>query len=306
MREIKFMEEGINIYFGILPLAVPLMCRLELLGQGFHTEIAGLPVKVGLPEPPEAGQDRLKAPQIVSRYDVSTSWGETAGDSAMIRTLFFGFQATEEEAERIWKEAGHWSAKLQNLCLLRYALPEDPEAEPGSGDELQIYRMCMDGSILLEHHRPEHILPKLPPQGAPCSGEELEELLEQVRSEEVIEQSYSVLLGACRAYLDGDDYTAGVLGGTAVEMASAKYITTHEKEAREQAYGVILEDEKAAQFEMLARLGLEIPGSVEDRIISVYGDMKYGRITPDHPTIRRFLEDCRQVMSICFPEYLIP
>ena len=297
------MDEGRNVYFGILPLAVPLLCHPDLLGEGFHTDIGGIPVKLGLPEGSDG--EMLKAPQIVSRYDVSTQWGKMDGGNAIVQTLFFGFQGSEEEAETIWQEAGHWSAKLQNLCLLSYALPEDPEQMDGTGEELQIYRMCLDGSVCLEHHRAEHTLPRLHPEGAPYSRETMEALLHRVSSGQVIEQSYAVLLGAFRAWLDGDDFTAGELGGAALEMASAKYITAHADQAGGPIADIILEEEKSIQFEMLARLGLEIPGDWEDRIIGVYGDMKYGRLTPSHETTREFLGNCRKVMGLCIPEYLI-
>ena len=297
------MDEGRNVYFGILPLAVPVLCHPDLLGEGFHTDINGIPVKLGLPESGDGG--KLKAPQIVSRYEVAGRWGKMDSDNAVVQTLFFAFQGTEEDAEKIWQEAGHWGAKLQNLCMLSYALPEDPDRTEGTGEEMQIYRMCLDGSVCLEHRRAEHTLPRLCPGGAPYTRETLADLLRQVSSEQVIEQSYAVLLGACRAWLDGDDYTAGALGGTALEMASAKFIAGHAETAEENAFGVVLEEEKSAQFEMLARLGLMIPGDREDRIISVYTDMKYGRRTPDHDTARRFLEDCRRVMALCVPESLI-
>ena len=66
----------------------------------------------------------------------------------------------------------------------------------------------------------------------------------------------------------------------------------------------MLGDAREEQFEHLAQLGLIIPGDLEDRIIGVYTDMRYGKLTPDAETLRQFLLDCGTVIRLCIPEHM--
>jgi hypothetical protein len=121
----------------------------------------------------------------------------------------------------------------------------------------------------------------------------------------VIRQPYTVFLNACRALLHGDCYSAGVLGGTAAELAGGEYIAAHSEEISPHVQELMLGNAREEQFEQLAQMGLIIPGDWENRIIGVYTDMRYGRITPDTETLRQFLLDCGRVIQLCIPEYLV-
>ena len=103
------------------------------------------------------------------------------------------------------------------------------------------------------------------------------------------------------AELFGEDF---LLGGTAAELAGAEFIAVHSEKMSPHVQAMMLGDAREEQFEHLAQLGLIIPGDLEDRIIGVYTDMRYGKLTPDAETLRQFLLDCGTVIRLCIPEHM--
>ena len=58
-----------QVILGTITLNIPIRCPLDVLGEGFHTEIGEIAVKLGLPEQQE-GSELLEAPAIASRYGI--------------------------------------------------------------------------------------------------------------------------------------------------------------------------------------------------------------------------------------------
>lgn len=169
-----------------------------------------------------------------------------------------------------------------------------------------MFRMEEDGTLTPLHRDREETGPEQSISGIPLDRDQLEKLLEEAASAEVIRQPYTVFLSACRALIRGDCYSAGVLGGTAAELAGGEYIAVHSETVSPHVQELMLGNAREEQFEQLAQLGLIIPDDSENRIIGVYTDMRYGRLTPDRKTLERFLLDCGTVLQLCIPDYLVP
>lgn len=167
-----------------------------------------------------------------------------------------------------------------------------------------MYHMAPNGSLTLLHEDVGDIEPIMKAPGLLLDREKLQRLLDTTASNAVIRQPYTVFLNACRALLRGDYYSAGVLGGTAAELAGAEFIAVHSEKMSPHVQAMMLGDAREEQFEHLAQLGLIIPGDLEDRIIGVYTDMRYGKLTPDAETLRQFLLDCGTVIRLCIPEHM--
>ena len=86
-----------QVILGTITLNIPIRCPLDVLGEGFHTEIGEIAVKLGIPEQQE-GSELLEAPAIASRYGIGADWGKVEDGTACVRSLFYGGQASAEEA----------------------------------------------------------------------------------------------------------------------------------------------------------------------------------------------------------------
>jgi hemolysin activation/secretion protein len=62
-----------QVILGTITLNIPIRCPLDLLGEGFHTEIGEIKVKLGLPEQFEDSES-LQAPAIASRYGIQADF----------------------------------------------------------------------------------------------------------------------------------------------------------------------------------------------------------------------------------------
>lgn len=295
------MDKDKYLFFGTIPLAATFSCRKEVLGEGFHTEIAGVAIKIGMPEAPVNEDSGLEPPRIWRGYGDHIRWGSVSDGIAYVHTLFFGFHGTAEDSERIRKEIINWSTRLQNLYMIRSFPVEAVSFEERSEREVQVYQMNPDGSAALQYHVPERSLREFLPEAKPYGKNEIQNLIEDAGTERNIPQCYAVLLSACHAWLNGDDYTAVISASTALELAAEQHIAQHEEEAEKYRYGIVLGEGRDAHPEMLARLGVKIPEDCENRIISICSSLKYGHAVPTHEAIRTLLEDCRSVMELCVP-----
>ena len=294
-----------QVILGTITLNIPIRCPLDVLGEGFHTEIGEIKVKLGLPEQFEDSES-LQAPAIASRYGIQADWGRIENGVAYVRSMFYGCQTTEDEAEQLHRSSTNWIRKLENLNLLMTAITEPIHVNSENRVVRKtMYRMSQDGSLTVLYDDVRDMEETMEAPGILLDREKLQSLLDAAASPEVIRQPYTVFLNACRALVYGDCYSAGVLGGTAAELAGGEYIAAHSEEISPHVQELMLGNAREEQFEQLAQMGLIIPGDWENRIIGVYTDMRYGRITPDTETLRQFLLDCGRVIQLCIPEYLV-
>ena len=294
-----------QVILGTITLNIPIRCPLDLLGEGFHTEIGEIKVKLGLPEQFE-DLESLQAPAIASRYGIQADWGRIENGVAHVRSMFYGCQTTEDEAEQFHRSSTNWIRKLENLNLLMTAITEPIHVNSENRVVRKtMYRMSQDGSLTVLYDDVRDMEETMEAPGILLDREKLQSLLDAAASPEVIRQPYTVFLNACRALVYGDCYSAGVLGGTAAELAGGEYIAAHSEEMSPHVQELMLGNAREEQFEQLAQMGLIIPGDWENRIIGVYTDMRYGRTTPDTETLRQFLLDCGRVIHLCIPEYLV-
>ena len=294
-----------QVILGTITLNIPIRCPLDVLGEGFHTEIGEIKVKLGLPEQFEDSESLL-APAIASRYGIQADWGRIENGVAHVRSMFYGCQTTEGEAEQLHRSSTNWIRKLENLNLLMTAITEPIHVNSENRVVRKtMYRMAQDGSLAVLYDDVRDMEETMEAPGILLDREKLQSLLDAASSPEVIRQPYTVFLNACRALVYGDCYSAGVLGGTAAELAGGEYIAAHSEEMSPHVQELMLGNAREEQFEQLAQMGLIIPGDWENRIIGVYTDMRYGRITPDTETLRQFLLDCGRVIHLCIPEYLV-
>lgn len=297
--------ENKQVILGTITLNIPIRCPLEILGEGFHTEIGGIAVKLGIPEQSD-DPAVLAAPAIASRYGLDTEWGRINGDTAHVRSLFYGCQATSEEAEELHRSSTNWIRKLENLTLIMTAISEPLQMNSENRVARKtMYCMGQDGSLSVLHDDIGLTYENMEAPGLLMDRERMQMLLDSTASPEVIRQPYTVFLNACRALLHGDYYSAGVLGGTAAELAGGEYIAAHSEEMNPHVQELMLGNARDEQFEQLASMGLIIPGDWEDRIIGVYTDMRYGRLTPEPEILRQFLLDCGRVIHLCIPDFMV-
>lgn len=294
-----------QVILGTITLNIPIRCPLDVLGEGFHTEIGELAVKLGFPEQHE-GTELLQAPAIAFRYGIDADWGRIEDGAACVQSLFYGSQASPEEAEQIHRHSINWIRKLENLNLLLTAITEPLQINSENRTVGKtMYCMTQDGRLSLLYKDAGEVEKTMTAPGLLLDREKMQSLLDAAASPAVIRQPYTVFLNACRALLRGDYYSAGVLGGTAAELAGAEFIAVHSEEMSPHVQDLMLGDAREEQFEHLAQMGLIIPGDWEDRIIGVYTGMRYGRVTPDAETLRQFLLDCGRVIRLCIPEYMV-
>ena len=294
-----------QVILGTITLNIPIRCPLDVLGEGFHTEIGETAVKLGIPE--RAGDsESLQAPAIASRYGIQADWGRVETGVAYVRSMLYGCQADGEEAEQLHRNSTNWIRKLENLNLLMTAITEPIHMNSENRVVRKtMYRMAKDGSLTVLYDDDKSVEETMEAPGLLLDRDKFQGLLDAASSPEVIRQPYTVFLNACRALLHGDCYSAGVLGGTAAALAGGEYIAAHSEEISPHVQELMLGNAREEQFEQLAQMGLIIPGDWENRIIGVYTDMRYGRITPDTETLRQFLLDCGRVIQLCIPEYLV-
>lgn len=294
-----------QVILGTITLNIPIRCPLDVLGEGFHTEIGDIKVKLGLPEQ-FGDSESLQAPAIASHYGIQADWGRIENGVAHVRSMFYGCHTTEDEAEQLHRSSTNWIRKLENLNLLMTAITEPIHMNSENRVVRKtMYRMAQDGSLAVLYDDVRDMEETMEAPGILLDREKLQSLLDAASSPEVIRQPYTVFLNACRALVYGDCYSAGVLGGTAAELAGGEYIAAHSEEMSPHVQELMLGNAREEQFEQLAQMGLIIPGDWENRIIGVYTDMRYGRITPDTETLRQFLLDCGRVIHLCIPEYLV-
>ena len=140
-----------QVILGTITLNIPIRCPLDVLGEGFHTEIGEIAVKLGIPEQQE-GSELLQAPAIASRYGIGADWGQVEDGTACVRSLFYGGQASAEEAQQLCRIITNWIRKLENLNLLMTAITEPIRMNSVSRVVRKtMYHMAPDGSLTLLH-----------------------------------------------------------------------------------------------------------------------------------------------------------
>ena len=136
-----------QVILGTITLNIPIRCPLDVLGEGFHTEIGDIKVKLGLPEQFEDSES-LQAPAIASRYGIQADWGRIENGVAHVRSMFYGCQTTEDEAEQLHRSSTNWIRKLENLNLLMTAITEPIHMNSENRVVRKtMYRMAQDGSL---------------------------------------------------------------------------------------------------------------------------------------------------------------
>jgi len=301
-------------YIGILPLEDAFCCRPEMLGKECECEIGGVQVTLLFPEKSEVDTQKLEAPAELSSLQIPADWGREVDEICCIRTLAFRCEEEQDAMDALRESLQDWKHKFISLMLLLCNGADNisDEHEPKYVAEVSsswqsrtaVYRQETDGQLTPCCSIDDGKLADRVLRGLVFDNEGIEEVLKIASAPGVISQPYVLLEAGYRAWLEGEDYNAGVLGGAALMEASAVCLSRY-AEANDVPVGnIVVDEDKQEQFELLAQIGIDIPGDWENEIIGVYSDMKYGHMTPDHRRIRRFLRYCHKTMFLVMPDVI--